>query len=152
MDRRKGARGTGVQDMRNNIGEARRRYESAVMGKFTQDDAAEFFGVSPSTYKKWEQGQGRLNGEILCQIADKYDTTVDYLLMVTDNPGPVHKYSVIRLDGPQNAPESLTADEKRLLEAYRALDENMRQAAIGAVEGMLATNRRQGDTADTVAV
>lgn len=138
--------------MRNNIGEARRRYESAVMGKFTQDDAAEFFGVSPSTYKKWEQGQGRLNGEILCQIADKYDTTVDYLLMVTDNPGPVHKYSVIRLDAPQNAPESLTADEKRLLEAYRALDENMRQAAIGAVEGMLATNRRQGDTADTVAV
>ena len=137
--------------MRNNIGEARRRYESAVMGKFTQDDAAEFFGVSPSTYKKWEQGQGRLNGEILCQIADKYDTTVDYLLMVTDNPGPRHEYAVIHLDAPQDTPDALTDEEKRLLEAFRSLDESARHAALYSVEGMAAAYRQAKNQADSVA-
>lgn len=65
--------------MKNNIGEARRSY-AARIGKFTQDDAAAYFGVSLSTYKKWEQGQGMLNGEQLRAIAQKYGTTVDYLL------------------------------------------------------------------------
>lgn len=67
--------------MENNIGEARRNY-SLRNGKFTQSDAAKFFGVSLSTYKKWEQGQGMMNGEQLKEIAMKYDTTVDYLLDV----------------------------------------------------------------------
>ena len=75
--------------MDNNIGEARRSYENTLGGgKFTQDDAAAFFDVSPSTYKKWEQGIGKLNGEILCAIADKFGVSVDYLLCRTDNPAP----------------------------------------------------------------
>ena len=68
--------------MENRIGEARREY-AARIGKFTQQDAADFFGVSLSTYKKWEQGQGMMNGEQLRMIAMKYDTTVDYLLEIT---------------------------------------------------------------------
>ena len=65
--------------MQNNIGDARREY-AAKYGKFTQEDAAMYFGVSTSTYKKWEQGQGMLNGEQLRALAQKYETTVDYLL------------------------------------------------------------------------
>ena len=68
--------------MENRIGEARREYADRV-GKFTQEDAAKFFGVSLSTYKKWEQGKGMMNGEQLRMIAMKYDTTVDYLLEIT---------------------------------------------------------------------
>ena len=70
--------------MENRIGEARRSY-AAEHGRFTQKDAASFFGVSESAYKKWEQGKGYLNGAQLRAIADKYGVTVDYLVM-NDTP------------------------------------------------------------------
>lgn len=73
--------------MENNISEARRIY-SLLHGKFTQKDAAQFFDVSLGTYCKWEQGAGKLNGEILCAIADKYGCSTDYLLRRTNNPAP----------------------------------------------------------------
>ena len=65
--------------MENNIGDARRAYADSV-GGFTQEDAAKYFGVSLSTYKKWEQGQGKMNGAQLRSIAEKYGVTTDYLL------------------------------------------------------------------------
>lgn len=73
--------------MRNNIGDARRSYALSV-GGFTQEDAASFFGVSLGTYRNWEQGVGKLNGEILCAIADKYECSTDYLLCRTSDPAP----------------------------------------------------------------
>ena len=66
--------------MHNNIGEARRIYSLATGKKVNQADAAEMFGVSLSGYRKWEQGGGKLNGEILCDIADAFGCSVDYLL------------------------------------------------------------------------
>lgn len=73
--------------MDNNIGEARRSY-ALSHGKFTQQHAADFFGVALSTYRDWEQGKGKLNGEILCAMADKYVCSVDYLLCRTEDPRP----------------------------------------------------------------
>ena len=67
--------------MDNNIGNARRNYADMV-GGFTQKDAADYFGVSLSTYKKWEQGHGMMNGSQLREIAEKYGVTVDYLLQI----------------------------------------------------------------------
>ena len=74
--------------MENNIGKARRLYEKATGRKFTQDDAAREFDTASSTYKRWEQGIGRLNGEILCMIADKYGCSTDFLLCKTNDPTP----------------------------------------------------------------
>jgi transcriptional regulator with XRE-family HTH domain len=88
--------------MENFIGEARRNYETKN-GRFTQKDAAKCFGVSLSTYKKWEQGQGMMNGEQLREIAMKYDTTVDYLLGVSSA-----NYAVVDL--PDD--DELTDDER----------------------------------------
>lgn len=64
--------------MDSNIGEARRPYAS-LSGKFTQDDADRCFVVATSPYKVWEQWTGKLNGDIMCKIADKYGC-VDYPL------------------------------------------------------------------------
>ena len=94
--------------MDNRIGDARREYAARV-GKFTQEDAAKFFGVSLSTYKKWEQGQGMMNGEQLRELAMKYDVTTDYLL------DRKVSYSVVSLD------DDLTDDEKELLKLFRSL-------------------------------
>lgn len=83
--------------MQNNIGEARRSYAlTCENGNFTQGDAAAYFGVSLSTYQKWEQGTGKsLKVETLCAIADLYGTSVDYLLCRTETP----KFEPIRQQG-----------------------------------------------------
>lgn len=74
--------------MQNNIGEARRSYGLTLEnGNFSQEEAAAYFGVSVSAYQKWEQGTGKsLKLETLCDIADLYGTSVDYLLCRTSNP------------------------------------------------------------------
>ena len=102
--------------MQNNIGDARRSYAEHV-GKFTQEDAAAYFGVSLSTYKKWEQGQGLLNGEQLRAIAAKYGVTVDYLLRRVD-------YAIV------NMPDELSADERELIELYRSLSARGQNAVL----------------------
>ena len=107
--------------MENNIGEARRNYQ-IKNGKFTQSDAAKFFGVSLSTYKKWEQGQGMMNGEQLREIAMKYDTTVDYLLGVA----PSINYAVVDL----SEDDELTSDERKLLKYYRQLPSNSKETVL----------------------
>ena len=123
--------------MKNNIGEARRNYEYYVINdKFTQDDAAEFFGVAPSTYKKWEQGQGKLNGEILCAIADKYDTTVDYLLKLTDNPRPRKSAdSIYRA-------LMTSAELTELKDIYSSLSDEGRKQLLIFARGLAATYPR----------
>lgn len=73
--------------MENRIGDARRQY-AQFHGGFTQQQAADYFGVSLSTYKKWEQGKGKLNGSALQDISSKYGVTVDYLLMLDNDKHP----------------------------------------------------------------
>ena len=112
--------------MQNNIGEARRSYALSV-GKFTQDDAAAFFKVAPSTYKGWEQGVGKLNGEILCAIADKYGCSTDYLLCRTDDPTPYPSSASHATESPE---------EERLVSAYRRCTKRERMAVLNTAETM----------------
>ena len=98
--------------MQNNIGDARRMYAEKV-GKFTQKDAADYFGVSLSTYKKWEQGQGMMNGSQLHDISKKYGVTVDYLLGIV----PTTEYASVEF--PRE--EWTGAVERELLGYYRSL-------------------------------
>ena len=107
--------------MDNNIGEARRSYEKTLQsGKFTQKDAADFFGVREGTYAHWEQGKGKLNGEILCAMADKYGCSVDYLLCRTEDPRPYprheeHAYTEARQAAINGYYESLGEEGKETL-------------------------------------
>ena len=111
--------------MQNNIGEARRSYAmTCENGKFSQEDAAAFFGVSLSAYQKWEQGNGKLNGAILGKIADKYGCSVDYLLCKTDNPTFIGKRTQI-----------LTTDERELVDIYRGLNAHGREQLLVFARG-----------------
>lgn len=113
--------------MQNNIGEARRSYSLRIGHEVSQDDAAEMFGVSPSGYKKWEQGVGKLNGEILCAIADKYECSTDYLLCRTDDPTPYPVSASQVAESPE---------EERLVEAYRKCTKRGKQAVLNNAETM----------------
>lgn len=132
--------------MRNNIAEARRSYENTLpSGKFTQDNAADFFGVASSTYKKWEQGAGKLNGEILCAIADKYNCSVDYLLCRVSDPTPYR---------PVQQSPALQGDEERLVDAYRYCTKREQSNILSLAETMADGGRAKNNDvrADTVEV
>lgn len=114
--------------MENKISEARREYSDRV-GKFTQKDAADFFGVSLSTYKKWEQGKGMMNGEQLRMIAMKYDTTVDYLLEITPH-----------IENDISEQYILNDNEKELIDNYRMLSIGGKNILKGVLDGLLLTH------------
>ena len=51
--------------------------------RLTQTAAADMFGVSLRTYKKWEGGKAVPDGETLLTIAKHFSVSVDYLLGVS---------------------------------------------------------------------
>lgn len=117
--------------MQNNIGDARRMYAEKV-GKFTQEDAAEYFGVSLSTYKKWEQGHGMMNGSQLRDIAKKYEVTVDYLLGIV----PTTEYASVEFP----LEEWTSAVERELLGYYRTLSDKNKSLILGMTRALSLTD------------
>ena len=54
----------------------------------TQQELADFLGLTRSTYSNYENNIRDMPIEVLAGIADFYHTSVDYLLRRTDNPTP----------------------------------------------------------------
>ena len=112
--------------MKNNISAARMMYGKSH-GIFTQEDAAHEFGVSMSTYQKWEQGVGRLNGEILSELADFYGVSIEYLLARTPDPSPLPRTS-----GPSD-------EVGELLRLYDSMNASGRLHLMVYARGLAAT-------------
>lgn len=53
---------------------------------YTITEFGEMWGKPFSTYAAYEQGYRKPPIEFLIQLADYYNTTIDYLLCYTDNP------------------------------------------------------------------
>lgn len=53
---------------------------------FTMKETAVKLGMPYTTYVSYEKGDREPNSEILIKLADFYNTTVDYILGVNDNP------------------------------------------------------------------
>jgi len=130
--------------MMNNIGEARRSYGLSIGKEVTQDMAAAMFDVSPSGYKKWEQGVGKLNGEILCRIADKYGCSVDYLLCRVEDPAP---YPARTSRHP-----SLADDEQELVDSYRATHDYFKPEISDYAARQAERHPKKQDNGDTGSV
>lgn len=54
----------------------------------TQKQLGEAVGVSQRTYAYYESGQRMLTPQVLCALAKFHNTSVDYLLELTDDPRP----------------------------------------------------------------
>jgi len=137
--------------MENKIGDARREYADRN-GKFTQEDAASYFNVSLSTYKKWEQGQGKLNGEQLRSIAKKYGTTVDYLLGISsigfdELKKRALEYSETHVVEPRDILEyaHIRSNESKLLDYFRSMSDEGRERLLEQAE--LLAGKYPRDTA-----
>lgn len=117
--------------MDNNIDLARKLYEIRNHITFTQKHAAIRFGVSESTYKKWEQGSVKVNGEQLVMLAEFYGVTADYLLCMSDDPeGYSPDLSHAR---------ELSDEEKKLVDAYRSASPTARAAILASVHAIAAS-------------
>lgn len=84
----------------------------------TQKDISDELGLPLSTYRSYEQGKREPNNETLCQIADIFGVTTDYLLgRETGEPETLDK-----LEQEFN----MSALEKEILDNYLALPQDMR--------------------------
>ena len=54
----------------------------------SQTKLAGILGMSQTGYSKYETGENDIPTNILIQLAVFYDTSIDYLLGLTDNPKP----------------------------------------------------------------
>ena len=57
-------------------------------GDITQKTLAEYLHVRQNTYSQYENGQRQIPIDLLISLADYYQTSVDYLLNLTDEPRP----------------------------------------------------------------
>lgn len=58
---------------------------------FTQQQLATFLQIHQTTYSSYELGKLGVPSEVLCQLADFYGVSVDYLLDRTDIQTPYPK-------------------------------------------------------------
>jgi transcriptional regulator with XRE-family HTH domain len=97
----------------------------------TQKEAADALGISPNTYKNYEQGMREPNNEMLCKLADYFNVTTDYLLGRAPQTDPM-KLLVAQSDLSPEAQE----------EIYMSLPPEA-QAIVLAVMRMLRENREK---------
>lgn len=56
--------------------------------ELSQAELAKALGIAQTTYSGYERGFREPSLDMLCQIADFFHTSTDYLLCRTDNPAP----------------------------------------------------------------
>ena len=54
----------------------------------TQKELAEFLHVRQNTYSQYENGQRQIPLELLIKLAKHYNTSIDYILKLTDEKKP----------------------------------------------------------------
>lgn len=55
---------------------------------YTQKFVAEYLNVKQNTYSQYEMYVREIPIECLCKLAALYDTSVDYILLLTDEDAP----------------------------------------------------------------
>lgn len=115
----------------NNIGNARRAYSDSIGNRFTQEDAAKFFGVSIGTYRNWEQGRVEITAAQISAIADLYGTTTDYLIGSSSR-------SEMRYE------ETLSRAERRLIQLYRESSDFGKKRIVSLAEAVCAAFPENG--------
>lgn len=80
-------------------------------------EAARLLSMPYTTYVGYEKGQREPSSEVLIQIADFYETSIDYLVGRTDACASFKRSTIVHVPTFE-----LDNDESDLLRKYRALD------------------------------
>ena len=66
----------------------RRFYDLREDHDFTQKKVAEYLGLNPNVYRRYEKGRRDFPIDIVLKLADLYQVSTDYLLGRTDESAP----------------------------------------------------------------
>ncbi len=58
---------------------------------YTQEYVAGYLNVKQNTYSQYEAGVNQIPISCLCKLAELYETSVDYILLLTDEENPYPK-------------------------------------------------------------
>lgn len=85
--------------------------------KLSQQAFAEFFHITQQSVYKYEHGLAYPDIEIISQMADFFDTSIDYLVGASDVP---LRYELVETT-------NLSSQELRVLEYYRRLSPDIQE-------------------------
>ena len=74
--------------MRNEILKYQRIRNLREDRDLTQKEIAQFLNIKQNTYSRYETNDRDIPIDVMNQLADFYNTSVDYLMGRTDNPTP----------------------------------------------------------------
>lgn len=105
----------------------------------TQSEVAKAIGTSQRNIGRWENGENEPAAVYVKALAEFFGVRADYLLGLEDDFG-------VRVDDKEKKPDTLSAEERRLLEGYREINaagkklvmqtvETLRGTAAGSVRG-----------------
>lgn len=97
--------------------------------KFTQEEAADKFGVKLSTYQKYERDAISPPYDILIKIADFYNVSTDYLLGRTDIKAMAGTTPAEQLD--------VTAAEQEIIRRYTEFPEEVRLLLLDTIRKLV---------------
>ena len=66
----------------------KRVYDLREDSDLTQKKIAEYLGIHPNVYRRYEKGAREFPLELIVKLADYYHVSTDYLLGRTDRPEP----------------------------------------------------------------
>ena len=66
----------------------KRVYDLREDSDLTQKKIAEYLGIHPNVYRRYEKGVREFPLELIVKLADYYHVSTDYLLGRTDQPEP----------------------------------------------------------------
>jgi len=87
--------------------------------KINQTDLSKYLNYGYTAIANYESGRNEPSFDVLINIAQFFDVSVDYLLGVDDSPLPSHK---------------LPYNELELLKHFRNLDENLQDSICNMIE------------------
>ena len=90
----------------------------------SQQALAEYFHITQQSVYKYEHGLAFPDIEIISQMADFFDTSIDYLVGTTDVP---IRYELVKSS-------NLTASELRVLKYYRKLSPDIQELIQRIIE------------------
>lgn len=102
---------------------------------YTQTDIARRLGITQQAYAYYEIGRRLPNIQLLCELADLYGVSLDYLFGRDDKPHPYMPLQPVEL--PAVPSGALTEKEKDLLDSFRKLNEEGQNAAYSMIRGLV---------------
>lgn len=103
----------------------------------TQSDVAKAIGTSQRNIGRWENSENEPAAIYVKSLAEFFGVSTDYLLGLEDDFG-------IRVERQKKEPDTLSAEERRLIEGYREINAAGKKLVMQTVETLLNSSAGSG--------